>query len=89
MLTIRFTGKIAGAVAGEVSRIAEHPAYAAAEGAAYKAAWDRAGSNYDKHSEAFRRDCLMSSLVVCHPRAVALIAEFGPRCEFRGAGGRA
>lgn len=56
-LSMRFTGAIASAVAGEINRLEQHPGFQQ-EGAAYKAAWDRQGSNALKHCESFRRDCL-------------------------------
>jgi len=52
------SGPIAQAVAGEVDRLTHHPDFHLSEGAAYKAAWDRAGSDALKHCESFRRDCL-------------------------------
>jgi hypothetical protein len=57
MLTIRFTAAIPAAVAGEVSRIEQFPAYQLAEGCAYKAAWDLLGSDFVKHCDAFAVDC--------------------------------
>lgn len=78
VLTIRFTGPIAAAVAGEITRIRHAQAVnvrrsrhtprgpglrdylVPGEGAAYKAAWDRQGSDSGKHCEAFRRDCLLT-----------------------------
>lgn len=63
MISLRFTGPIASAVAGEVTRLIAHPDFYLSEGAAYKAAWDRGGSDALKHAEAFRRDCLIASLV--------------------------
>lgn len=47
---------IAGAVAREIDRI-HQTGDAIAEGAAYKAAWDRAGSDWSKHCAAFAADC--------------------------------
>lgn len=63
MLTKRFTGPIASAVAGEITRLKQHPDFPG-EGVAYKAAWDRAGSDALKHCEAFRRDCVLSSAAI-------------------------
>lgn len=56
MLSLQFTAAIPAAVAGEVTRLTQHPDFGG-EGAAYKAAWDRAGSSALKHCEAFARDC--------------------------------
>ncbi len=47
---------IAGAVAREIDRIVL-TGDAIAEGAAYKAAFDRAGSDWSKHCDAFKADC--------------------------------
>jgi len=62
-----FTGAIASAVAGEVTRLAAHPEFHQSEGVAYKAAWDRLGDAAKApHSPAlnlcaaFRRDCVVS-----------------------------
>lgn len=66
-ISLRFTGAIASAVAAEVNRLEKHPDFYTSEGAAYKAAWDRAGSDALTHCEAFRRDCLISSLFAAHP----------------------
>jgi len=52
------TGPIVQAVTLEVERLSLHPKFHPSEGAAYKAAWDRAGSDALKHCESFRRDCL-------------------------------
>ena len=79
MMKLPHSGPIAQAVAAEVDRIADfsHEYLGMAEGAAYKAAWDRAGSDALKHYETFRRDCLISSLFASHPGECvrALIAE--------------
>ena len=48
---------IAGSVAREIRRIELSPADGISEGAAYKAAWDRKGSGWQKHIDAFRDDC--------------------------------
>jgi hypothetical protein len=61
------TGPIVEAVTLEVDRLALHPKFHPSEGAAYKAAWDRAGSDALKHCESFRRDCLIASLVASYP----------------------
>ena len=57
MLSIRFKAGIPAAVAAEVSRIEQFPAYEKAEGSAYRAAWDRLGSPYMRHYNAHRADC--------------------------------
>lgn len=41
MITLRFSGAIASAVAGEITRLSQHPEFHQSEGVAYKAAWDR------------------------------------------------
>jgi hypothetical protein len=61
------TGPIVQAVTLEVERLSLHPKFHPSEGAAYKAAWDRAGSDALKHCEAFRRDCLIASLFAAYP----------------------
>jgi len=62
------SGPIAQAVAGEIDRLTDFTsAFQHSEGAAYKAAWDRAGSDAQKHLEANRRDCLIASLFAAHP----------------------
>jgi hypothetical protein len=74
------TGPIVEAVTLEVNRLALHPKFHPSEGAAYKAAWDRQGSDSLKHCEVFRRDCLISSLFANYPRecVVALINSRDP-----------
>ena len=72
MISKRFTGAIASAVAGEVIRLEQHPEFHQSEGVAYKAAFDRAGSDNAKHIEAHRRDCLIASLVAAWPKGAAL-----------------
>lgn len=58
------SGPIAQAVAGEVDRLCDFTSsFSQSEGAAYKAAWDRQGSDALKHCESFRRDCLIASLI--------------------------
>lgn len=69
MLTLKFSGAIASAVAEEITRLESHPEFFTSEGAAYKAAWDRAGSDALNHCETFRRDCLIASLYAAHPGA--------------------
>lgn len=54
-MSLRQRESIAGAVAREIDRIAK-TGDAIGEGAAYKAAWDRAGSGYFKHCQAFADD---------------------------------
>lgn len=76
MLTLKFTGPIAAAVAGEITRLSQHPEFHASEGAAYKAAWDRQAPQVRGSAEspalnlckAFRRDCVLSSIAVMAPR---------------------
>lgn len=63
-ISLRFTGAIASAVAAEITRLQQHPDLWTTEGGAYKAAWDRAGSDAMKHAESFRRDCQLSSYIV-------------------------
>jgi len=84
MLTLKFSGAIASAVAGEVTRLEAHPEFFTSEGAAYKAAWDRAGSNALNHCEAFRRDCLLTSLIV-HPARPPLIELIAQRTAIQDA----
>jgi hypothetical protein len=81
MMKLPHSGPIAQAVAGEIARLDQHPDFHQSEGAAYKAAWDRAGSDALKHCESFRRDCLTASLVASHPGECvrALIAEHAGR----------
>jgi hypothetical protein len=67
MMKLPHSGPIAQAVAGEIDRLTQHPDFHLSEGAAYKAAWDRAGSDALKHCESFRRDCLIASLVASYP----------------------
>ena len=67
MITLRFTGAIASAVAGEITRLAQHPEFHESEGVAYKAAMDRLGSDAGKHCESFRRDCLVTDLIGAWP----------------------
>lgn len=54
-MNLRQRETIAGAVAREIDRI-HQTGDAIAEGAAYKAAFDRAGSNWSKHCDAFAAD---------------------------------
>jgi len=77
MTHLPHSGPIAQAVAGEIARLTNHPDFSLSEGAAYKAAWDRAGSDALKHCEAFRRDCLIASLVAGYPHecVTALIRD--------------
>jgi len=72
MMKLPHSGPIAQAVAGEVDRLTNHPNFHESEGAAYKAAWDRAGSDALKHCESFRRDCQRAGLVAALPRSGAL-----------------
>lgn len=63
------SGPIVQAVAGEIDRLTNFTsAFYQSEGAAYKAAWDRQGSDALKHCESFRRDCLIASFLVGYPR---------------------
>ncbi len=55
---LRNRESIAGAVAREIDRI-HQTGDAIAEGAAYKAAFDRAGSSWEKHCHAVYRDALI------------------------------
>ena len=73
MMKLPHSGPIAQAVAGEIDRLTDFTsAFQHSEGAAYKAAWDRAGSEAQKHVEAARRDCQRASLVAALPRSGAL-----------------
>jgi len=72
IITLRFSGAIASAVAGEITRLEQHPDFYRSEGVAYKAAFDRLGSFAEKHTEACRRDCLIASLIGAWPRGAAL-----------------
>jgi hypothetical protein len=76
-----FTGAIASAVAGEINRLAHHPEFHHSEGAAYKAAWDRAGSNALKHCEAFRMDCEWMGLGVADSDALRQVLEHRRRAQ--------
>lgn len=71
MLKLPHSGPIAQAVAGEIDRLTDFTSsFQQSEGAAYKAAWDRQGSDALKHYEAFRRDCLIASLkALMHDRS--------------------
>lgn len=61
---LRFKDSIAGAVAREIER------GIGIEGVAYKAAWDRRGSDSMKHCEALTVDCaLVESLATREVRA--------------------
>lgn len=53
---LRNRESIAGAVAREIDRI-DRTGETHGEGAAYKAAWDRKGSDAFKHCETFVADC--------------------------------
>lgn len=55
-MALRTKESIAGAVAREIDRI-QVTGNAAGEGSAYKAAFDRAGSDALKHCDAFAVDC--------------------------------
>ena len=56
-LTLFSKDNLAGSVAREIRRIELSPADGISEGAAYKAAWDRKGSGWQKHCDAARADC--------------------------------
>jgi hypothetical protein len=80
MMKLPQSGPIAQAVAGEVDRLSDFTSsFSQSEGAAYKAAWDRQGSDALLHCESFRRDCLIASLVASHPGECvrALMREHG------------
>lgn len=89
-ISARFTGAIASAVAGEVTRLDLHPEFHRSEGSAYKGAWSRLGSDPLKHCEAARRDCLVASLVAALPHRAArdLAIRDGLGIERRGSLGR-
>jgi hypothetical protein len=67
---------IAGAVSLEIERIAAGHQPDSTQGAAYKGAWDRAGSGFLKHCEAADMDRAVVSFLsdpggACYPRASA------------------
>lgn len=72
---------IAGAVAAEIRRIEQHPDLACGEGAAYKAAWDRRGSHWLNHCNAFMADCDLTRSVVftrANPYGFSAARRAGP-----------
>jgi hypothetical protein len=73
MSALRFKESIAGAVSREVERIAAHPQLGNTEGAAYKAAWDRAGSHCFKHCQALDGDVEVMSLLMRERDGGALV----------------
>lgn len=81
MLSIRFTAGIPAAVAAEISRIEQWPAYQAAEGSAYRAAWDRLGSPYMHHFNAHRFDCAVMSSCERAARAGAAPVTYRGRVD--------
>jgi len=69
-MALRNRESIAGAVAREIDRIVttgEHHG----EGAAYKAAWDRQGSGFGKHSAVRAKE----SFLFLRPRVRQLVAR--------------
>ena len=78
---LRNRESIAGAVAREIDRIVQ-TGDAIAEGAAYKAAWDRAGSSWSKHCDVFKADAevMDAGAWTCQLCGYRGFWEGGPHC---------
>jgi hypothetical protein len=90
MLSIRFSGPIAQAVAAEIFRIERddqlgplgpsRPVLFLSEGTAYKAAWDRLGGNALRHCEAYANDAAIMNIATraapgCMARGIAAVQQ--------------